>query len=57
MTGVIAQKADGGYVHVNAAKGVILCCGGYLGITYLGNAAGRSITFGRHAGRHAALNG
>lgn len=33
--------------------------GGYLGITYLGNAAGnaagRSITFGRHAGRVAAL--
>lgn len=32
--------------------------GCYLGITYLGNAAGnaagRSVTFGRHAGRHAA---
>ena len=31
VTGVIAQNADGDYVRVNAAKGVILCCGGYLG--------------------------
>ncbi len=31
VTGVIAQKADGTYLRVNAAKGVILCCGGYLG--------------------------
>lgn len=34
--------------------------GGYLGVTYLGvapgNAAGRSVTFGRHAGRVAALS-
>lgn len=31
VTGIIAQKADGSYLRVNAAKGVILCCGGYLG--------------------------
>ena len=31
VTGVIAQNADGDYVQFNAAKGVILCCGGYLG--------------------------
>lgn len=31
VTGVIAENADGGYVRFNAAKGVILCCGGYLG--------------------------
>lgn len=34
--------------------------GAYLGVTYLGvaagNAAGRSVTFGRHAGRVAALS-
>lgn len=31
VTGVIAQNAEGNYVRINAAKGVILCCGGYLG--------------------------
>ena len=31
VTGVIAQNAEGDYVQFNAAKGVILCCGGYLG--------------------------
>ena len=31
VTGVIAQNADGDYIRFNAAKGVILCCGGYLG--------------------------
>ena len=29
VTGVIAQKADGTYVRINAAKGVLLACGGY----------------------------
>lgn len=37
------------------------CSGCFLGTTYLGTvagiASGRSVTFGRHAGRHAALNG
>lgn len=31
VTGVIAQNAEGDYVQFNASKGVILCCGGYLG--------------------------
>ena len=31
VTGVIAQDADGNYIKFNASKGVILCCGGYLG--------------------------
>ncbi len=31
VTGCIGQKADGSYLRVNASKGVILCCGGYLG--------------------------
>lgn len=31
VVGVIGQNADGDYVRFNAAKGVILCCGGYLG--------------------------
>ena len=29
VTGAIAQKADGTYVRINAAKGVLLACGGY----------------------------
>lgn len=37
------------------------CSGCFLGTTYLGTvagiASGRSVTFGRRAGRHAALNG
>jgi fumarate reductase flavoprotein subunit len=30
VTGVIAQTSDG-YIQINAKKGVILCCGGYMG--------------------------
>lgn len=29
VTGVIAESADKGYIQVNAAKGVIICTGGY----------------------------
>ena len=29
VTGAIAQNAEGGYLRINASKGVILCCGGY----------------------------
>ena len=35
VTGIIAQKADGGFVRVNAAKGVLLACGGYPGNPYM----------------------
>ena len=31
VTGVIAQAQDGSYVQYNASKGVVLCCGGFLG--------------------------
>lgn len=31
VTGVIAKNADGQYIRINAAKGVILCAGGYSG--------------------------
>ena len=31
VTGVIAQNKDGQYVQYNAAKGVIVCTGGYAG--------------------------
>lgn len=31
VTGVIAQTEDGSYVQYNASKGVVLCCGGFLG--------------------------
>lgn len=31
VSGIVALKGDGTYLQVNAAKGVILCCGGYLG--------------------------
>lgn len=31
VTGVYASNVDGGIIRVNASKGVILCCGGYLG--------------------------
>ena len=29
VTGIIAKRADGAYVRINASKGVILCTGGY----------------------------
>ena len=29
VTGAIARNAEGGYLRINASKGVILCCGGY----------------------------
>ena len=35
VTGIIAQKADGGFVRVNASKGVLLACGGYPGNPYM----------------------
>lgn len=31
VTGIVAQAKDGSYVKFLASKGVILCCGGYLG--------------------------
>jgi succinate dehydrogenase/fumarate reductase flavoprotein subunit/uncharacterized protein with FMN-binding domain len=31
VTGVIAKNADGGYIRINASKGVIVCAGGYAG--------------------------
>lgn len=30
VTGLVAQDKDGAYIQVNAAKGVILCTGGYI---------------------------
>lgn len=35
VTGVIAQKASGEYIRINAAKGVLLACGGYPGNPYM----------------------
>ena len=36
VTGVIAQKVeDGSFVRINAAKGVLLACGGYPGNPYM----------------------
>lgn len=31
VSGIIATNSDGDYIQINASKGVILCCGGYLG--------------------------
>lgn len=31
VTGIIAKAADGSYIRINAAKGVLLACGGYAG--------------------------
>ena len=35
VTGIIAQKATGEFVRINAAKGVLLACGGYPGNPYM----------------------
>ncbi len=35
VTGVIAQKSSGEFVRINAAKGVLLACGGYPGNPYM----------------------
>ncbi len=35
VTGIIAQKSSGEFVRVNAAKGVLLACGGYPGNPYM----------------------
>ncbi len=35
VTGIIAQKASGEFVRINAAKGVLLACGGYPGNPYM----------------------
>ncbi len=36
VTGIIAQDMeDGGYIRINAAKGVLLACGGYPGNPYM----------------------
>ena len=35
VTGIIAQKSSGEFVRINAAKGVLLACGGYPGNPYM----------------------
>ena len=35
VTGIIAQKSSGEFVRINAAKGVLLACGGYPGSPYM----------------------
>ncbi len=35
VTGIIAQKASGEFIRINAAKGVLLACGGYPGNPYM----------------------
>ena len=35
VTGIIAQKASGEFIRINAAQGVLLACGGYPGNPYM----------------------
>jgi len=35
VTGIIAQKASGEFIRINAAEGVLLACGGYPGNPYM----------------------
>ena len=60
VTGVVAQDADGNYIRCNAAKGVILCTGGFYGTGYPwyygGINIGKAITFCRVAAKDAAAH-